>query len=1469
MNKRTTILSFFIIGFALLCPLAITAWAADWTKDLGERERAALSDRTPSPDPGDLLTGTLSAGEVEVLRTQAQDKGAVRLIVEIKPDEPFLPEGRLADTRSVQQQRDAIRSAQEALIASLPDMVVNAHYKYIPYLALTVDKAGLEALLESPRVTAIFEDGLDKPLLDTSVPIIGAGAVWNAGFDGSGWAVAVLDTGVQWDHEFLGGVANSRVIAEDCFSTGSDYQNPGTAGSLCAPEPHVADPTATSFCWQNGNNICGHGTHVAGIAAGSHMSASVSYDGVAPSADIIAIQVFSYFEDENDVLSWNSDQLLGLERVYELSSIYNIASVNLSLGGGSYSSYCDSDPRKAAIDTLRSVGIATVISSGNEYSSTAISSPACISSAVAVGATKDDDTIASFSNHNVLVDLLAPGHNINSSIPGNGYTSKNGTSMAAPHVSGAWALLKQAEPTASVGDVLAVLQDTGKPITDDRNGVTKSRIQLDVALPFLTGGFLEGAVMENTAGNPPVAGALIRTTNPIYTLQTITGASGDYRLRAPVGTYTTTAIAYGYEPATVTGLNVSSGATTTLDLFLSPYTNYYTVSGVIRDANKNWPLYASISIEGDPAGPSPNTVWNDPGTGLYTLTLVEQTTYTLSVDAWVDGYVLLTDTIGPLTGDLVRDFALDVELATCTAPGYTITVDALLVSEDFETWPPPGWIIEDNAGNGCVWYGDDSQEDGPEGNLTGGSGNFADADSDNCGYQYMDTSLISPPFDASSYPAIQAVFAHNFKTSFGFDTADVDIGDGIDWKTIWSTTNNSSGQARLAESSAASDARLRFHYYDAYGTFFWQVDEVRISGVSCSPLDGGLIVGNVYDANTGGGLDGVTVSNGSGYSTISGPTPDPAVAEGFYTLFSPQGSQVITATKSGYAADVQALTVPPDSVVWRDLNLESPAIGVWPAELVSVLGGQASEINTMTLTNTGSLDLEWEISEYTPWADVSPTSGTILPGQTKVVSVTFDTTGLSAGPYEQLLLISSNSPATPMVIVLMSLTVSGGTLQGHIFEMGSSDPVDSALVEADPGGFSTLSDENGDYDLELPAFSGYTVTARAFGYERATAAGVDIAANLTTTIDLELTTIPDAVVEGVVRDGSAHNWPLYARLEVEGFQFQESLFTNPASGVYSITLPQGVPFSFTVESDSYEAATRVITPGMQADFYLAVDPLVCTAPGYSLTVEALLVSEDFETWPPAGWSIVDNTGSGCVWYGDDSLEDSPEGNLTGGSGNFADADSDECGFSDMDAELISPSFDASPYQSIRVEFSNYYKTYYGDDSANVDLEDGIVWTTLWTAPHGYKGEVELAGASSAADARIRFHYADAVYEFYWQVDEVRISGANCTPLVGGGLVAGNVYDKSSGNGLNGAQVAGVDCDTGTAITQSTPDDPALDDGFYVFYSSLTGEIALEASAPGYMSSLEMPIIITGDVVVQDFSLPPGTYIYLPLIFSSR
>jgi subtilisin family serine protease len=150
-----------------------------------------------------------------------------------------------------------------------------------------------------------------------------------------------------------------------------------------------------------------------------------------------------------------------------------------------------------------------VIASGNNGFSDSMSSPGCISSAVSVGSTTKSDTLSSFSNSASFLHLLAPGSNINSSVPGGGFEVMNGTSMATPHVAGAWALLKQKTPSASVSSLLSSLQSTGTPVTDTRvtGGVTKPRINIADAAG------IQGPANDAFANAQYISGATVNGTN--------------------------------------------------------------------------------------------------------------------------------------------------------------------------------------------------------------------------------------------------------------------------------------------------------------------------------------------------------------------------------------------------------------------------------------------------------------------------------------------------------------------------------------------------------------------------------------------------------------------------------------------------------------------------------------------------------------------------------------------------------------------------------------------------------------------------------------------------------------------------------------------------------------------------------------------------------------------------------------------
>ncbi|MGN9781604.1 S8 family peptidase [Nonomuraea sp. ZG12] len=362
------------------------------------------------------------------------------------------------------------------------------------FIVATVDKPTLAELRTDSRVKAIYKDEVSKPTLDVSTRLIGSDRANRMGWTGKGSTIAILDTGIDRDHPFFAG----RIVGEACFS--SSDPDPDYLGEVVCPNGQPSQIGAgaadaeTAKCVVNGVNKCYHGSHVAGIAAGKKAGTAPS-NGVAPEAGILPIQVSTRFNgavcEQQElpapcILSFTSDQMRALQHVEEVRAGLNVVAVNMSIGGGPrYQVHCNGAPLEAEILRLKSAGVATVISSGNDGHDNGIVRPACISAAVAVGATDDHDAPAVFGNRGPLIDLFAPGVAINSALTGNTFGVLNGTSMAAPHVAGALALLRQAYPDLTGDQLVEKLQTTGKGIAyaSGDTTVTTKRIDLLAALP--------------------------------------------------------------------------------------------------------------------------------------------------------------------------------------------------------------------------------------------------------------------------------------------------------------------------------------------------------------------------------------------------------------------------------------------------------------------------------------------------------------------------------------------------------------------------------------------------------------------------------------------------------------------------------------------------------------------------------------------------------------------------------------------------------------------------------------------------------------------------------------------------------------------------------------------------------------------------------------------------------------------------
>ncbi|MCB0162994.1 MAG: S8 family serine peptidase [Anaerolineae bacterium] len=386
---------------------------------------------------------------------------SVRVIVALQPP---------SQGAEVRVQTQEVQDRQTRIMETVPEPELKVLHRYHTVAGLSgeVTAAGLEALVAHPEVMSVALDLPVEATLTESAAFIHADAVHqNLGITGAGVNVAVLDTGVDLAHPDLA----SKVVAQHCFNRGS-----------C---PSGATDEGDSAQDENG-----HGTHVSGIIVSQ---GSQSPRGIAPDAGLVAVRVLG-----SSGVGFSSDVIAGIDWVVANQASLNVTAINLSLGGGAYEGVCDQADANtmlyaAATTAARNAGIAVFAASGNGAEANKMTTPACVSSVIAVGNVYDTasgsfnwgscldelvtaDQVACSSNSSAELDLLAPGVLISSTNLGGGQSTKSGTSMATPHAAAVAALLAQANPSLTAADIETVLENSGVPVTDSRSGRVVPRI---------------------------------------------------------------------------------------------------------------------------------------------------------------------------------------------------------------------------------------------------------------------------------------------------------------------------------------------------------------------------------------------------------------------------------------------------------------------------------------------------------------------------------------------------------------------------------------------------------------------------------------------------------------------------------------------------------------------------------------------------------------------------------------------------------------------------------------------------------------------------------------------------------------------------------------------------------------------------------------------------------------------------------
>lgn len=351
------------------------------------------------------------------------------------------------------------------------------------------------------------------------IQAIKAPEVWQATSQGQGVTVAINDTGIYFKHAALAPNLwkNPGEIAGNCIDDDSN----GFVDDVYGIVSSDAGSTMESICTvKNGNpttgvavfhpmDCDGHGSHVAGTVAAVD-DGTFGLAGVAPQAKIMALKGLS---------DSGSGSTVGLARNIVYATDNGADIINNSWGAGPLSL-----PDPVLTDAIRyaaAAGVVNVFAAGNDTMDMAFASPANMEEVIAVGAIDSKNRLAEFSNFGARIDVVAPGVDINSSMPdtcattekdpllgrvpvrSSDFTTMSGTSMAAPHVSGAVALLLAANPALRVDEVRAIIRasadDLGAPGFDSQFGSGR----LNVAR----------AVGMATAGKP-IPRIAIRSVNP-------------------------------------------------------------------------------------------------------------------------------------------------------------------------------------------------------------------------------------------------------------------------------------------------------------------------------------------------------------------------------------------------------------------------------------------------------------------------------------------------------------------------------------------------------------------------------------------------------------------------------------------------------------------------------------------------------------------------------------------------------------------------------------------------------------------------------------------------------------------------------------------------------------------------------------------------------------------------------------------
>lgn len=624
-----------------------------------------------SPFLADHLQEMTVSNEVDVVIMLSDQADIASLNSQLKQEKATLEERNKRVIEALQEKASLTQPLVLSYLDDLQSQGLINRYKAVwisNMFIVTANKAGIEAIADLSEVSDLYYNyqiesispvdiSESDPPLTTSIEIglarINAPAAWAAGFTGAGRVVANMDTGVDGTHpalsdRFRGDVDNDGDVDESWYDPYAGWTFPQDSGS------HGTHTIGT---------ICGRSPagDTIGVAIDAQWIAAAPIDrgGGIPGTIADAILSFQWFVDP-DGNPETQDNPDAVGNSWGISPIYHGVPA------------CD-ETFWTVIDNLEAAGTAVIWSAGNEGNQAdAVRTPAdrattqynCFSVGSVNGALPHLP-ISSFSSCGpvyctpdgsvaIKPEVVAPGDNVRSSVPGGGYSTMSGTSMASPHITGAVGVIRSANPDLDVDSIKEILMATAFDLGDEGNDNFYGYGIIDLYEACLVAqqgyGFVEGYVYNEDSN--PLNGAIVNVVGS--TRLSYTNVDGFYHIGLPADTSYTLAVSFfGYLPDTAV-VAIVPDQTTNQDFYLD-YAEYGFLYGHVYDLDSNPLENAMISVADSPLDP----VYSNSDGYYYFDIIPNGATYTIEATANGYGYSSASVYI-PVDDSVSQDFYLQV-----------------------------------------------------------------------------------------------------------------------------------------------------------------------------------------------------------------------------------------------------------------------------------------------------------------------------------------------------------------------------------------------------------------------------------------------------------------------------------------------------------------------------------------------------------------------------------------------------------------------------------------------------------------------------------------------------------------------------------------------------------------------------------------------------------------------------------------